>query len=166
MEWINRLREKRADRRNHIVLFERLQKQNERWWISLPAAIFFSLTLLPIKTDTFGTIKLIVSIAGAILYCLTKLLTHLHRAPLTKWRHLSTAAGVIGTVWIVMPACLLLSDGQGNREHMLQLLCCAPFAWLAFGYARLRIRRIRRASAETIERLHREMRRRKRSELS
>ncbi len=166
MGWIDRLREKRANRQNHIALFERLQKQNERWWIAFPAALFFSLTLLPIKSDTFGTIKLIVSIASAVLYCLTKVIVYRRRAPLTRWRHISTAAFVIGTVWIAMPAYLLLFDGQGDRDNMIALLCCTPFAWLVFGYARLRIRRIRRESAATIERLHRELRRRKRLELS
>ena len=98
MGWIDRLREKRANRQNHIALFERLQKQNERWWIAFPAALFFSLTLLPIKSDTFGTIKLIVSIASAVLYCLTKVIVYRRRAPLTRWRHISTAAFVIGFV--------------------------------------------------------------------
>ncbi len=165
MEWFMKRREGLADHARHAELFEQLQKVNERWWVAFLKAFFFGLILLPIKAEWFGTVKLIASLAGAAGYLLTEAASLLHRAPLTRWRHLSTAASVIGTVWIVLPAYLLLFDGTGDRENMYGLLCCAPFAWFLFAYSRLRIRRIRRESAEEIDRLRRTERRRKRLEL-
>lgn len=165
MRRISKLWERRVDLARHAQLLEQLNKANERWWVGVLRAMCIAFMLLPLKTEWFSTAKLCISIAGAIGLCLTKVLTHLHRAPLSRWRHLATGAAVIGTLWIIMPAYLLLCEEQGNRESMFGLLCCAPFAWLLFGYCRLRIRRIRRESAAAIERIRREQRRRRRLEL-
>ncbi len=165
MKRITELRERRADLARHNRLFIQLSEANDRWWVSVLKAACISFMLLPLKAEWFSTAKLCLSIAGAVGYGLTKLITYRHRAPLSRWRHLATGAAVIGSIWILLPAGLLLFEESADRENMTRLLCCAPFAWLLFGYCRLRIRRIRRASAETIERIRREQRRRRRLEL-
>ncbi len=165
MEWFAKRQMRSADRESHIALLEQLQKQNERWWVTVLKTFFFGLMLLPIKTEWFSTAKLIAGIAGAASYLLTTIVTVLHLAPLTRWRRLSAAVSSVGVVWIVIPVYLLLFDRTGNRENMYRLLGCAPFIWLLFAYCRLRIRRIRRESAEEIDRLRQAERRRKRLEM-
>lgn len=160
-EW----RERCAERAKHIGTYERLQKKNERWWVTALRALFVGLMLLPLKTDWFSTTKLIVSTASGVCIIAMTVITELHLAPLTRWRRLSAASGSISAVLVLMPAYLLLFDGSGNRENMWRLLCCAPFGWLLFLYCRLRVRRIRRESAEAIERIRRAQHRRKRLEM-
>lgn len=162
---IERVKTEIGNRAQHLQLAQKLQKQNERWWIAGADTFCFGLMMLPIERSGFTTTKLLISMAGAIGYLLLKLVTHRRKAPLTRWRNLSAAAFAVGTVWILLPAGLLLFDGEGNRENMYWLLCCAPFGWLLFAYCRLQIRRIRRRSAEAIERIRREQRRRRRLEL-
>ena len=164
MEWFAKRQMRSADRESHIALLEQLQKQNERWWVTVLKTFFFGLLLLPIKADWFSTAKLLAGIAGAAGYLLTEIITLRHRAPLTRWRSLSAAVSSVGVVWIVIPAYLLLFERTGNRENMYRLLGCAPLIWLLFAYCRLRIRRIRRDSAEEIDRLRQAERRRKRLE--
>lgn len=164
MEWFAKRQKKLVDHARHAELFEQLQKMNDRWWIAGLKAFFFGLLLLPIKADWFSTAKLLAGIAGAAGYLLTEIITLRHRAPLTRWRSLSAAVSSVGVVWIVIPAYLLLFERTGNRENMYRLLGCAPLIWLLFAYCRLRIRRIRRDSAEEIDRLRQAERRRKRLE--
>lgn len=166
---LDKMRSTMRETNRVVERMERIEKRNKKLNIArqVVTAVIITLIILPLKVEEPNIWHGVISWSAIVVFFVLAFFTWRQKAPMTRWRHVRSKAGIAALTMLVIPFVVMLFNGWNPEKLDFYYLMWGGAVLFGILYlvGRVMYRRVKAETEEEVERIRRREQRRKKLEM-